>query len=220
MSRPPSDPIARLAKLEAARAAVGPDETFNGLEMARIAGLTYRAFSDRVSEDVDFPVVQRGSEGVPFIFNAAAVLDHMIAGARAVLADRERRTGRATFLAGLGAEAGPSPAGESERPGTAARDLHADAKALSALIDARAKLRAEKVADGRLLERDKVEAFLWRWLGDLQSEVLAIEARIDKTGRLDVPTRSAVKDELAASLVGMRGALEKQIGEWHAARHP
>jgi len=213
MSRRPADPIARLAKLEAARAAIDDTETFNARDMATIA---WRNMREIVAADQDFPVAVRGSEGVPFVFNGAAVLDYMIAKARSVQADRERRTDRATFLAGLGAQAGPSPSGNSKGSGSAARELMEDAKALSALIDVQAKLRAEKVAQGKLIDRAETEDFLWRWLSGLQSSVLAIEGRIDKAGKIEPDIRTAVKDELAAALVEMRTELEKRIEAWNA----
>lgn len=218
MSRQPADPASRLAKLEAARAAVGADETFNLAEMAKVAGMTPRNFSPIVADDPAFPIVERGGEGVPFVFNGAAALDYMIAKARAVQADRERRTDRATFLAGLGSAAAvhSPPTASGNGSGSAARELMEDAKALSALIDVQAKLRAEKVAHGKLIDRAETEDFLWRWLSGLQSSVLAIEARVDKAGKLEPEVRAAVKDELAAALVEMRGELEKRIEAWNA----
>lgn len=218
--RAPSDPVARLAKLEAARAEVGADEQFNGREMADVIGMSWRNLAEIIAADSAFPLVQRGSEGVPFVFNGAAVLDYMIASARAVQAQRERQRGRATFLAGLGGDAaGPSPAGgEGAGSGSAARHLMEDARALSAFIDVQAKMRGEKEKQKELLRRDAVVDFLWRWISGLQANVLAIGARIDKANKLEPEIRAAVKDELAAALVSMRGELEQQIEAWDVSR--
>lgn len=221
--RLPSDPVARLAKLEATRPNVEPGEILNAEEMAAAAGMVWKNLKAIVDRDPDFPVLRRGGEGTPWQFEAAKALDHMIDRARAVQADRERRRDRVSVLAGLGSETGGgSPSGgdgQSAGSGSAARDMFEDARALSALIDVQAKLRAEKVAQGALLHRDKVESFLWRWLSALQSDVLAIEGRIDKVGMIEPVQREAIKAELATALVSLRGALEREIGKWNAPGH-
>lgn len=219
--RAPSDPVARLAKLEAARAEVGPDETFKAEDMARVAGMTWRNMREIVAADPDFPIVSRGGPGLPYVFNGVAVLEYMIAGARAVQAKRAATEDRATFLAGIvssPSDESPSGASRSGGPGVAAREMLEHVRTWDKIIDVRAKLRAEMVAAGDLVRRKDVDDFLWRWLSGLQSSVLAIEQRIDKANLLEPAVRRAVKDELNATLVTMRADLEKEIAAWNARR--
>ena len=218
MPRPPADPAGRLEALEPVRAEIGDDLILSLTDMARVAGMTPRNLGLIVDKDPGLPIRKRGGMGVAWEFEAAKVLDYLIAQARAARSEREARQARVNRLGGL-ASAAVLPSGQSERPATAARDMLDDVRALSALIDVQAKMRTKQVAERELLARTEVESFLWRWLSELQSEVLAIEARIDKAGRLDPAVRQAVKDELADALVAFRGRLEKQIGEWNEARH-
>lgn len=220
MPRLPSDPVARLPQWEAARKTIGRKRVvLNASEMAQALGMTLAGFKKLMARDPEVPVISRGAEGVPYEFDAAKVLDHLIASARATVRGRERRRAGVLRLAGLGpAGSALSPAdagGQQAGSGTAARDTFEEARALEKLIDVRAKLRVEMERHGQLLERGLVSNFLWRWLSSLQSEVLAIEGRIDKANRMEPATRRAVKDELAKILVGMRARLEEFIGPAH-----
>ncbi|MEA3044564.1 MAG: hypothetical protein QOH47_2402 [Sphingomonadales bacterium] len=218
MPRLPSDPVARLAKLEAARAQIGPDETFNGADMARVAGMTWRNMREIVAADPDFPVEKRGSEGVEYVFSGVATLDYMIAQARAVQADRGRRTDRASYLAGLGGDAAAHspPTADGVGPGIAARELRESALAIKDFADARAKMRAERQKNGELLERSEVEGLLWALMTAMQAETMGITSKIDQAGQWEPAFRLQVEDALADVLVRVRARLEATIGEWDA----
>lgn len=224
MPRMPADPVGRLAVLEAARGAIEDGLIVNFDEMAKIAGMSSRNLKLIVARDPEFPIAKKGGEGVPYEIDAAAALDHMIGSARAARDVREARMATVTRLAGLGAGAvAPSPGdGGGNGSGSAADDpkaLTEHARAITAIVDARAKLRAQMREEGSLLDRPDVERFLWEWLTALQEGVLAISSRLDPAGQLDPAVRKGIDDEMANILVEMRGALEARIETWNAARH-
>jgi hypothetical protein len=218
MARLPADPGARLETLEPVRAEIEDDLVLSMADMARVAGMTPRNLGLIIDKDPTLPIRKRGGQGVAWEFEAAKVLDHLIAQARAARSEREARQAKVNRLGGLASAAVPL-SGSTERPAAAARDMLDDARALSALIDVQAKMRAEKRAYGLLLDSADVERFLWRSVSGLQSESLAVEARVDRLEKLTPDQRQEMKEGLADAIASYRSAIEKQIGEWNAARH-
>lgn len=220
MSRLPADPVGRLAKLEAVRAGVKRGTVVNAAELEKVLGITWRFLKQMIDADAAFPVKTRGDMGVPWEFHLLKVVDHLIKQARTAQADRERRFAEVSRFAGLGANPGVSSPGDraSDGSGTAARDMLEQARALDALLSLQTKVRQERERQNQLLDRVKVQEFLWRWLSTLQSEVLAIRQRLDKAGTLSLEMRQALDDELASILVSMRDALQRGIETQDAAR--
>lgn len=221
MPRTPSDPVARLSKLEAARAEVKPGEVFGAEQMAVIVGLSWRQLRKYIDDDPAFPVLKRGGEGVSWELDGAAVLGHMIASARRVQEGRDQQRERTLFLAGLGGDAAvhSPPAANGGGSGTSAREMREEAQALGAQLDVQARVRVGRVAEGKLIERGEVERFLWGLLTALQTDVLAIEGRVDKAGTLEPALRQSVKELLADALGSMRAAAEGWIEGFDAAGH-
>ena len=219
MPRMPADPVGRLAKLEAIRKGIKRGTVLNAAELEKVLGITWRFLKPMIDEDPNFPVKTRGDMGVPWEFHALKVVDHLIKQARTAQAERERRKERVSLLAGLGPPSDGPPLGRNGRAesGSAATTLE-EARALDALLNVQAKVRAEKERQNALLDRDGVQAFLWRWLSTLQSRVLATKNRLDKTGTLPPEVREKLDDELALILVDMRGSLEAEIGRQDAPR--
>lgn len=215
--RLPADPEARLAKLRLARAQVGDGDVLTANEMAAASGLSWVGLKKWIDADPDFPVRARGGMGVAWEFEAAKALDHMIAQAEAARSQREARRASVARLAGLGSPpASPSPGAETGS--ASAADTMAEARALSALLDVQAKIRAERERQNALLAREAVQKFLWRWLSTLQSEVLAARGRIEKSKRLPPELVAALDDELGGVLVTMREALVTEIARQDAPR--
>lgn len=214
MARTPPDPARRLEALAAARAAAVPGEVVSGDAMAKILGLTWRRLRGIVDSDPSLPVQARGGEGVPWEFDAAAVLDHLIERAKVTQGEREARMATVSRLAGLG----DGPGGGQADPGSVARDMLEQARAFDAMLTVQTKLRAERERQNELLERAKVQAFLWRWLSKLQAEVLAIQNRLERRADLPAEVRAGIPDELASILVSMRSALEAEIQVQNAPR--
>ena len=219
----PSDPGARLELLLAARKQIGRKKILlNAEEMAGAAGMSWRNLKTIIDRDPEFPVKRRGSEGVPWEFEAAKALDRMIATARAVIADRERRKARAASLAGIRSSGSASfPAGSANPPGSgsAAREMLEDARAINALVDAQTKMRIERQKQRELLERSEVESLAWDMMTTMQAETMAISSKLDPAGRWDPSFRREVEDELGNVLVTVRSRLERRIEKWNAAKH-
>lgn len=211
MPRLPADPIARLAVLEAARAEAEPDLVVNFADMARIAGMTDRNLKLIIDRDSEFPIVARGDQGVAWQLNVVAVLDHMIGQAEKARGDREAQSARVHRLVGLGETAG-AKAGTNGHP---VREMLEGAKAISAMVDAQAKIRAEKQGQGRLVDRSKVEALLWDMMTTMQTETLAIAAKMDPAGQWEPGLKGSVEEELRNVLLAVRGALELKLADWH-----
>lgn len=217
MPRLPADPVGRLAILEGARAGVQPGTILNAGEMAEVAGMTWRNLAMIVEADKDFPIVQRGDMGVPWQFDAAAALDHMIGSARSARDVRDARRAEVERLSGLGgASAVASSGGEQAGSGSAA-ERWTEARAIGALIDAQAKLRAERQKRGLLVDRQKVETLLAAVMSTMQTETLAVSSRMDPAGSWEPGFRAQVDEELRNVLVSVRDRLEKEIEAWGAA---
>ncbi|HEX5183598.1 MAG TPA: hypothetical protein VFW19_10660 [Allosphingosinicella sp.] len=219
MPRLPADPVGRLAKLEALRTELKRGTVLNAAELGQVLGISWRFLKQMIDDDQDFPVMVRGDMGVPWEFDARKVVDHLIKQARSAQAERERRMAETARLAGLVPAGDVSSLGDRSRggPGSAAQTLE-EARALDALLNVQAKVRAEKERQNALLDRAGVQAFLWRWLSGLQSEVLAIQQRLERRADLSVDVKQIVPDELASILVAMRAALEREIVRQNAPR--
>lgn len=215
MTRLPADPAGRLAILENARAAIEPGLIVNASELENVVRLTWKRISKAIDEDSDFPVIARGGMGVSWQFDAAAVLDHLIARTKQRMADREAHQDRASRLAGLGGVAPPS----SEAPAPIAMrsdpaETLAQARAINALIDAQAKLRSERVRQGALVERTKVDALLADMMTTMQAETLGVAGKVDRSGQLPPEMRAQIDEELRNVLVTVRDRLERNLDEW------
>jgi hypothetical protein len=215
MPRLPADPVGRLAVLEAARAGCKPGTILNADDMAKVAGMTWRNLKTLIDRDKAFPIRTRGDMGVPWQFSAAKVLNHLIKQAQSAQVDRERRMASVSRLAGLGAAAGALSPGDraSVGSGSAAQMLEG-ARAVSAVVDAQAKVRGEKQAQGRLVEVEKVSGLLWDMMTTMQTETLAIASKMDPAGQLDPEQRLAIDEHLRNVLLAVRGKVEAALEKW------
>lgn len=216
MTRMPADPVGRLAVLEAARGGLkrGRKVIANAEEMATIAGMTWRNLKMIIDADPKLPIEQRGDQGVPWQFNARKVLDYMIGSAKAAQRSREARRAEVNRLAGLGATAGsPLNGGDANGSGSAAEMLQ-EARAISALVDAQAKLRHEKQKQGSLVDRAVVRSLITEMLTTMQTESLAVTAKIDAAGQWDQGLRVQVDEEVRNVLTTVRDKLEQRLKEW------
>lgn len=216
MQRKPADPVASLAKLEAARKKVKKSLTLNAEEMATVAGMTWRNLKLIIEGDPTLPIKSRGDMGVPWEFEAAKVLDHLISRARAARSEREARMAAVTRLAGLGGQAGGQSL--SDRPaGVAgsASEMREAAQAVSAVIDAQAKVRAEKTAQGRYVDAEAVRGLLWSMMSTMQTETLAVAGRMDRAGQWPADLRGQIEEELRGVLLSVRSKLEAGLAELH-----
>lgn len=215
MSRMPADQTARLEQWRAARKAIGRRKKvrLNAEELAKLLGWTWRYLRQRIDADQDFPVEQRGNMGVPWQFDAAAVLDHLIALASRALQERERRTAEVSRLAGLGGTVVHSPGDNPAGPGSAARDMLERARAISALLDVQARVRSDKQRLGRLVDVDAAKAVLWEMMTTMQTETLAVSAKLDPAGQWEPSLRAGVDEALRNVLVHVRDKLDEKLGK-------
>lgn len=220
MSRLPADPVGRLAVLKAARKSIGRKRpVLNADEMAQVAGMTWRNLKLIIDRDEDFPVLARGDMGVPWQFEAVTVLNHLIAQAQAAQAARERRTATITRLSGLsGAAPVPPNGGQPAGLGSAAEMLQ-HVRAFAAMVDVQARIRGEKQKQGQLVDAEEVRNLLWDLMTTMQTETLAVSAKLDPAGQWEPTLRAQVDEALRNVLVTVRDRLEQKLGGLGGTRH-
>jgi hypothetical protein len=208
MTRRIADPSARLAQWRAARAEVAPGEMFNAADLAKLTSITWRNLKLTIIGDDAFPVVTHGAEGVPYVFDGAAVLDHLIAKAEASVEIRRAREDRVSKLTGIAVSPPSAGAPEHRESGFAtARDM-------KALGEAQMITHRLKREQGKYIPAEAVKSLLADMMMTMQSETLAAAARMDPAGRLDPATRAGVDEELRNVLTTVQGKLDNWLGQY------
>jgi hypothetical protein len=155
---------------------------------------------------------------VPWEFDAAAVLDHLIAQARTSRSGREARLAEVSRLAGLGGQAGDlSPSDRPAGVAGSASEMLEGARAIGAMIDAQAKVRGEKQAQGRFVDAEAARSVLWDMMTTMQTETIAVASKMDPAGQWPPELRGQVEEELRNVLLTVRGKLEAGIGAWRGS---
>lgn len=199
--RTPADPAAKLPLWRAAREKLTPGERVNAADMAKIAGMSWRNLKLTIDADDAFPVLTRGAEGKPWSFDAAAVLEHLIATAERALAERAARDERIQRMTGL------PESGHGASAVEPAGSIAASARDLKALGEAQMIAHKLKIQQGEYLPRAATVALLNDLMSTMQTETLAAAARIDPAGRLDPATRTQIDEELRTVLTTVQGKL-------------
>ncbi len=203
MTRKPADPSARLALLKAARRRAKSQDVLDMSGMAKACGFTNRNLKLTIDSDPDFPILARGGEGVPYQFDAVAVLDHLIAKCNAVLGDRRKRAAKMARLAGVPEL--ESAAIDDEEPLTAHE--------VKAAVDAMMSTHKMRQQQGRYLLRDASVAFFTDYHGQLQSETLGLLGKIDPAGEWSPLVRQKVEDAMRTLLVDLQAKMERFIAQ-------
>lgn len=224
MGRLFADAVKLLPKMVAARKMVEPGTVVGGSELARMSGMTWRILRHRIESDPAFPVIERGSDGVAWQFDAAAALDRLIATARATAEARTNGRARTARLAGLG---GPGPAEKPKRKGKAkavdpepgipadlpgaAADMAQEARGIKALAEAQMLVFKLKVQQGEYVRADQVAALLTDIMATMQVETLGITTRLDKAGKWPPDLRAARDKELRTVLLHLQTKVDAAI---------
>jgi hypothetical protein len=197
----------RLLALIERRKKVRKGEQFNADEMAAIAGMTWRNLKPQVDEDPAFPIVSRGSEGKPWVFDGRAVLDHMIARLELEAKEQQAREERVALMAGI------SP------------DLAASGMSVADLVkidQLQTNAQRRKIEQGEYVRRDDAENAITGMFTTMQSETLATVSRLDPAGQWPPEVRAAVADALRTLLVrvhnGVSGWLKSDAGSGSETR--
>lgn len=207
MARTPADPTARLAILKPARKRSRKGAKASAVPMAEIAGMSWVNLRAMIKADPDFPVERRGGNGVEWIFDVRAVLDHMIAGCEATLKERRRQGERIARMAGFDVEAAPEVVELSLDEIRKLADLVSQVQ--------RDKQRQGLLAPVAVMERGAAEyhqVVLDAFMGGVQ--------RMDPTGTLSPAVRALVENELGNMLVRIQDAAQRWQEGIRAASQP
>lgn len=192
MKRIASNPSLRLNAYTAAREQVEPGQQVNAAEMSQICQMTWANLRKKVEADPAFPVASRGSEGIAWSFDAAAVLDHLIAQARKTVAARQMRHGiLAKVVSAPGVSAPEEPDAEA-----VSSDLVQHSRAIKSFADATMAMERAKAQQGQYVEAAKVSELLNDMMATMQAEVLSIGSRLDPAGRMSPDDRAYIEQEL------------------------
>lgn len=214
MPRIATDPSGFLAGLEAGRAMAVPGTYVNASGLAKASGVTWRILERWITADAQFPVEQRGRTGEPWRFDLVAVLDYLVGRARSLKAGKEARMADVARLAGFGGEAGVAPSPESlPEPGTVA-DRASDARGMKALAEAQMIVHRLKQMQGEYVRADDTMALLIDMMTTMQTETLAVTAKLDPAGQWPSDQRTAVESELRTVLITVRDKLDARLAEW------
>ena len=216
MGRLAIDPAVFLPALETGRAAVTAGETVNASGLARASGITWRLLERWIIADPAFPVLQRGRQGEPWRFDLVQALDYLIAYARGRASARAARGASAARLAGFGGDAsGDVPAlPDVPQPIGVSQDRAADARGLKALAEAQMTTHKLKQMQGEYFRADEGMALLADLMTTMQTETLAITAKLDPAGQWPADLRSQVEDELRTVLITVRDRLDATLATW------
>jgi hypothetical protein len=198
-----------LKLLLAARERVKKGDVLNRPEMAKVLEMTDRNLSIIMEKDPDFPIAVRGRQGVAYQLDGRAVIDHMIAGCRALLAERKKRATRLNRLASAGADVA---AAEAEDETLSPQDLKITG-------DAQMTAHKLKLAQGKYLPKDAALAFMLDYHGRFQSETLGLLSRVDPAGQWPAEVRKGVDDGMRTLLVNLQAAMDAFIAS-HRVQNP
>lgn len=196
MARTPPDPSQLIARLTAAKKLVKPGEILNLEEMATAAGITARHLKPQIDDDPEWPIVQRGSEGVPWQLDGRAVIAHMVRRAKEKLALRDTQRKRLARLAGL----------EVETTG--------DAPSLAEMREAdrlQQSLHRRKIEQGEYVPRTQVYGLVVDLLSLFQTETMATRAALDPGGLWPTDVADAVDDRMRETLIRVHDRAEEFV---------
>jgi hypothetical protein len=199
VARRAPDPSARIALLKAARKSLvaskikGP---VNADEMAKIAGLTWRALKVQVEADPEWPCLMRGSEGVAYQFDPKAVLDHMVRRHEEKLKHRTSRNRDIARLAGIS-------------PDLADTGMTLDE--LRVLDQLQVSTQKRKIEQGAYVPLADYEAVIADMLTTIQSEILSTVGRLDPSGKWPAQIRHQVREEGRSLLVRLHDKLAAML---------
>lgn len=189
----------RLEQLRAARKRIRKGETLTAEPMASLLSLSWKALGDKIAADPGVPIVQRGSRGVEWQFDARAVVDYFIR-----LEEAEaRKARRVAELGGLGA------AGADVVASMGLADLaKADAVATS--------VQRKKIEQGEYMPRTRVVQAFDRYTDTVVSQFLNVTHRIDPTGALPVEVRAMLDNEMRNVLLALHDAASREMAAFGA----
>lgn len=201
MARRAVDPSSRIARLEAVRETLQPDEIWNLAETAAALGITERQMKNRIDADPDMPIKVRGHEGLSYQFAAAVLVEYEIGKAKAQKAERESRMERLRELTGL------------ETPDVAGDLTLQEMREIDRIQTASQR---RKIEQGRYVPREDHQRIVGDLLSTFQSETLGLISRIDAAGKLAPDVREMVEEDLRDMLVRTHDRAAEKLGP-HAA---
>lgn len=211
--------------------AVAPGAAVQGAELAGMAGTTWRILKARIARDKAFPVIERGANGRAWSFDAAAALDHLIAGIERQAAGRQAmhqkvarqgglmRSGAPKAPGGPVLRAGDLPdlaigvgrAGDGEGGVDSALDIAAHARALKALAETQMATHKLKELQREIVPAEAHAQVVATILSTMQTETLAIESEIDPENAMPPAVREAVNGALRSVLLRVRAVAEREL---------
>jgi hypothetical protein len=216
MPRIATDLTPLLPTLRAAREAIESGALVQGTRLAELAGTTWRVLKKRIIRDATFPVVERGVNGRAWTFDAAAALDHMIAGLERQTKGKQKRAAMVARQSGMAFDPVDLPDVDDPLSDDAPAmddpmDVAASARSISLLANAQMQTHRLKQMQGEFVRADDHTRVIATIMSTMQTETLAIASKVDPAGTLPVEVRGQLEDELKNVLLAVKSACDKDL---------
>lgn len=174
-------------------------------DMAAILGMTWANLRKTyVNADPAFPCL-RGAEGRSYEFDVQKVLRHLIARAKAQMAERDRHNASIARIAGISLP---------EQEGTLSLAEQRQ------MLDITLKVQEQKRDQGGFLAAGEVRKFLIGYNQTVRDMLIGSGAVIDPTGDLDPARRAAFDDQMRDICLAVQARLDRFIKDYHAGSLP
>jgi hypothetical protein len=186
MARMVADPQALIDRIDASKAHVEAGTILTSMPMSKAVGWSWVNLRKHIEEDPDFPVAKRGSEGVPYEFDAHAVFAHLILRATQEIEKRTVGRDRIARLSGIDSIAG------------------IDALTVDELVKingVQTSVQRRKIEQRDFVPRVEVETEISGIFTMLQTEILGRASQLDPAGQWPPEVRKAVEQSDRTLLV-------------------
>lgn len=187
----------RAMRLVKAKGLVRPRQIINLAELAAACGVSDQAIRKELGQDPDFPVVQRGGNGVEFKFSAHRVINYMLDKERRRISQRRGRLDLIRALGGI----------TVERP----NDENLSVAELKAIDAIQLNAQKRKIQQGEYVLASEHERAVSDIFTTVQTEVLAMRAHMDPAGHWEADFADAFDESARNVLVKIRDKLEEVL---------
>lgn len=201
MARPATNPSARLARLDAARAKIAAlkrGETLSAIPMAKVLGVGWpalREWCDTLPGFAESGAFVAGGNGVEYAFRPKKTLDFLTKHFRGVLDRQAADSRRISKAVGVTLPAAETPSLAETKD----------------LVNLTLTVVAAAERQGQYVRADEAAAFIEGYNETVVSGILGVRTRVDPNGKLPIAVRRQVDEYLRSVAAGAHARAQKFI---------